>query len=178
MCKLERGANSKSILYILDSLLCVQCRTSNCSISIENFVPCLFASKHSSSAYAGMIYVDIEGLYLCNQIQSKQGPILLSWSSILRWEHHKDLKKRSVFDVHVMGFVLPDEEDVLESSDPTHSFSINGFIRDVSLDICCLAIIVKDHIHNDLLESRFKKFAWCSRKNRGKFGIIIHVSNY
>lgn len=61
----------------------------------------------------------------------------------------------------------PNDLEALLAAHREHSFQVDGFSRDASLDICCLIIVVDNSSHNNSLSTAFQKFAWCSSKERG-----------
>ena len=135
-------------------------------------------SKHSPLIYPGKINIDAKGLHLSDKNPDSTSSLLISWSSILRWEHNHYKNSNNIFSIHIAGLVFPDvpnDSEVLEATHRTHSFKTNGFSHDVSLDICLLAIVVEDQLHSNSLITKFQEFAWCSQKKRGEADNIFCV---
>ncbi|VDK22858.1 unnamed protein product, partial [Taenia asiatica] len=169
LLKVDRNDYAKPILYTISDLLCVNSRTLVSHASVEEFVPCWLVSKHSSAASPGKIAVSDKGLYLSNRGTCLQESLLLPWSCILRWQNQCINYKFGIFRVYVAGLVhpsVPNDLEALLAAHREHSFQVDGFSRDTSLDICCLIIVVDNGGHNNSLSTAFQKFAWCNRKER------------
>lgn len=170
LLKINRDDYAKPILYTISDLLCVNSRTLVSHASVEEFVPCWLISKHSSTASPGRIAVSDKGIYLSNRRTCLQESLLLPWSCILRWKNQWINCKFGIFWVYVAGLVhpcAPNDLEALLAAHREHSFQVDGFSRDASLDICCLIIVVDNSSHNNSLSTAFQKFAWCSSKERG-----------
>ncbi|KAH9280875.1 Sphingoid long chain base kinase 5 [Echinococcus granulosus] len=177
----DKDDYAKPILYTIDDLLCVNSRTLTSRVPVGEFVSCWFASKHFSTASPGKIAVSDKGLHLSNREICLQKSLLLPWSCILRWQNQCTSSNRGVFQVYVAGLVhpcVPNDLEALLAAHREHSFRVDGFSRDASLDICCLIIVVNNRGHNDSLSAAFQKFAWCSRKERAQKPLLLVVNKF
>ncbi|KAL5107996.1 Sphingosine kinase 2 [Taenia crassiceps] len=181
LIRINRDDYAKPIFYTVNDLLCVNIRMLVSHTSVGEFVPCWLASKHSSTASPGRIAVRDMGLYLSNRRTCSQESLLLPWSCILRWQNQRIDCKLGIFRVYVAGLVhpcVPNDLEALVAAHQEHSFQVDGFSRDASLDICCLNIVVDNIDHNNLLSAAFQKFAWCCRKERAQKSLLLVVNKF
>ena len=159
-------------LYNINSLLCIQCRTEFTPSSDQNFIPCSFTSKHKQIRHKGMIAINQRGVILTCHYKPKFDCVLLSWSSIFTWRKNVINRTKSLFYLYIVGLIhpqKPNDTEALVAMRQIHSFKVNGFDRDASLDFCCLAILIDDAENVRSVENALVKFALCGQKERGEF---------
>ncbi|KAM7542497.1 hypothetical protein Aperf_G00000019558 [Anoplocephala perfoliata] len=179
-------------LYALNYLLCVQCLATTSSIANSRYIPCCLFSKHYSAGYPAKIIVNMDGIHLTGRSQPETNSLLINWSCILRWQCERLTTASSVFRVYIVGLVhpqTPDDPDVSKAflnqhlsngggadQEPAHSFEINGFAHDASLDFCCLAIFVNNRRDCDTISIAFQTHALCHRKKRVQRPLLLFVN--
>nr|CDS30015.2 sphingosine kinase 1 [Hymenolepis microstoma] len=178
--------NAIPFLYALRELLCIHCLTSSSFVANRQFIPCLLFSKHYPNGYAAKIVVNSDGIHLTGENQPVSNSLLICWSCILRWQQEYISTLSCVFRVYIVGLIHPSTPHDPEASSvlstqhfkhkddttcvmapATHSFEVDGFAHDASLDFCCLAIFIGNRSDCDIISTAFQTYALCDSKDRG-----------
>ncbi|VDL57295.1 unnamed protein product [Hymenolepis diminuta] len=182
-------------MYALKDLLCVHCLTSSSSVVNKQFIPCLLLSKHYPDGYPAKVVVNKDGIHMTGRSQPVSNSLLISWNCILRWQQMRLSTSSSVFRVYIVGLVHPCTPDDPEASNillinqklkikdedtnvkipAGHSFKIDGFAHDASLDFCCLIISLDNRSDCDAISTAFQNYALCDSKDREYRG---HACDY
>ncbi|VUZ56614.1 unnamed protein product, partial [Hymenolepis diminuta] len=192
----SKHQNEIPFLYALKDLLCVHCLTSSSSVVNKQFIPCLLLSKHYPDGYPAKVVVNKDGIHMTGRSQPVSNSLLISWNCILRWQQMRLSTSSSVFRVYIVGLVHPCTPDDPEASNillinqklkikdedtnvkipAGHSFKIDGFAHDASLDFCCLIISLDNRSDCDAISTAFQNYALCDSKDRVQRPLLLFVN--